>query len=65
MRRFATCYRKFLLGVENAQAFNIKEQKHNATYEAYLNVSIFIHVFRIIAWLTASGVLFITEVEGQ
>ncbi|KAI7884422.1 hypothetical protein K492DRAFT_204753 [Lichtheimia hyalospora FSU 10163] len=37
MRRFATCYRKFLLGVENAQSFNIKEQKHNATYEAYLN----------------------------
>ncbi|KAI8138256.1 hypothetical protein BJV82DRAFT_673801 [Fennellomyces sp. T-0311] len=39
LRRFVTCYHKFLLGVENAQSFNLKEQKDNATYEAYLNVS--------------------------
>ncbi|KAI8391325.1 uncharacterized protein BYT42DRAFT_556500 [Radiomyces spectabilis] len=31
------CYHKYLLGVENAQAFNIKELKHNASYQAFLD----------------------------
>ncbi|KAI9278409.1 Dbl homology domain-containing protein [Phascolomyces articulosus] len=37
LRRFVGCYHKFLLGVENAQTFNTKEQKDNPTYDAYLD----------------------------
>ncbi|ORZ02618.1 hypothetical protein BCR43DRAFT_481839 [Syncephalastrum racemosum] len=37
IRRFSTPYHKFLLGVENAQTFNIKEQKNNPTYQAFLD----------------------------
>ncbi|KAI7861002.1 Dbl homology domain-containing protein [Circinella umbellata] len=37
LRRFVSYYHKFLLGVENAQTFNTKEQKDNPTYDAYLD----------------------------